>query len=304
MNFDLHRLRLLTELSHRGTIVAVAAELNFSAATVSQQLALLQREVGTTLLERTGRRVRLTPEAHVLVAHAEAVFDRLEAAEADLVRAHGELVGTIRVAAFQTVVLALFPTVLEDLARHHPRLRVELSQAESEIARAGLLPHDFDIVVDEVYPGRSSAPDDTLTRQVLADDPLRIAAATLCAPEADLSAYADRAWVMEPKGSPAREWAVDVCRRAGFEPDVQFESTDVVVHEHLVRTGRVVAFLPDLLPPTEASAVRRRQLEPEHSRRLVATTRRSSLEHPAIATLLDALTQAAQRLRREVGTPA
>ena len=56
----LGRLRLLRELSERGTIAAVADALQFTPSAVSQQLAMLERETGVPLLTRAGRGVRLT----------------------------------------------------------------------------------------------------------------------------------------------------------------------------------------------------------------------------------------------------
>src|SRR3954465_10544594 len=81
---DVRRLRLLRELSHRGTIAAVAEALVLTPSAVSQQLAVLEREAGVALLERTGRRVALTPAAHGLVRHAEGVLAQLEQAGAEL----------------------------------------------------------------------------------------------------------------------------------------------------------------------------------------------------------------------------
>lgn len=75
---DVRRLKLLRELALRGTIVAVAEALSFSPSAVSQQLAVLEREAGVPLLERTGRRVRLTPAGENLARHAEAILQRLE----------------------------------------------------------------------------------------------------------------------------------------------------------------------------------------------------------------------------------
>src|ERR671923_93432 len=82
---DLRRLRLLRELSQRGTIAAVADALQFTPSAVSQQLAMLEREAGVRLLERAGRGVRLTDAARVLVEHAEAMLDRAALADVDFV---------------------------------------------------------------------------------------------------------------------------------------------------------------------------------------------------------------------------
>ncbi|MGG8409005.1 LysR family transcriptional regulator, partial [Streptomyces sp. 12297] len=87
---DVRRLRLLRELALRGTIAAVAEALAFTPSAVSQQLSALEREAGLPLLERTGRRVRLTPAGENLVRHADAVLQRLEQAAAELAGArHG-----------------------------------------------------------------------------------------------------------------------------------------------------------------------------------------------------------------------
>ena len=78
---ELRRLRLLRELQIRGTLAEVAAALHQSPSSVSQQLALLEHEVGVELLRKVGRRVQLTPQAEILVEHAAAILDRLLAGE-------------------------------------------------------------------------------------------------------------------------------------------------------------------------------------------------------------------------------
>ena len=88
---DVRRLRLLREVHVRGTIAAVAAAIHQSPSSVSQQLNQLEREVGVDLLRKVGRRVQLTSEAELLVAHAEAVLERLELAESDLLAAADEV---------------------------------------------------------------------------------------------------------------------------------------------------------------------------------------------------------------------
>src|SRR6185312_16997436 len=81
---DVRRLRLLREVKVRGTLAEVAAALNLSPSSVSQQLALLEKEAGVELLRKAGRRVQLTPQAEILVAHTESLLSRLEQAETDL----------------------------------------------------------------------------------------------------------------------------------------------------------------------------------------------------------------------------
>src|SRR3954467_3603611 len=100
---DPNRLRLLLELSRRGSMRAVADALGYTTSTVSQQLGVLAREAGATLIERDGRRVRLTPPGRRRGDHAVPTPAALEAARADLA-ADGEPAGTVRVAGFATAV--------------------------------------------------------------------------------------------------------------------------------------------------------------------------------------------------------
>ena len=80
--------------------------------------------------------------------------------------------GTLRVASFQSVLLALVPEVLTGLAEHHPGLRVEITHQEAAPAFAGLLAHDFDVVLGEEYPGFAWPPVPGARTRLLARDEL------------------------------------------------------------------------------------------------------------------------------------
>src|SRR3954463_1095190 len=97
---DLRRLRLLRELNERGTIAAVADALQFTPSAVSQQLAMLEREAGVRLAQKTGRGGRLPDPALTLVEHAHALLQRAALAEADLAAATHTVSGRARIAAF------------------------------------------------------------------------------------------------------------------------------------------------------------------------------------------------------------
>src|SRR5215212_9260164 len=157
---DLRRLRLLRELSERGTIAAVADALQFTPSAVSQQLSALEREAGVRLLERAGRGVRLTDAALVLVGHADALLERAALAESDLAAAAGTISGRGRIAGFQSVSLRLALPAMEALARDAPRLRCELIEAEPEQALPALALGDVDLVLGDEWqhqPWRLSA---------------------------------------------------------------------------------------------------------------------------------------------------
>src|SRR6188472_217330 len=81
---DVRRMRVLREVAARGSFSAAADSLAYTQSAVSQQIAALEREAGTTLVERNARGVRLTDAGRALVDHADAILARLSDAEAEL----------------------------------------------------------------------------------------------------------------------------------------------------------------------------------------------------------------------------
>ncbi|GAA0646205.1 LysR family transcriptional regulator [Kutzneria viridogrisea] len=285
--FDLHRLRLLRELHTRGTLAAVAAALGYSGSAISQQLALLEKEAGVALLERVGRGVRLTPQALILVEHAEVVLARLELAEAEMQASLGEPRGVVRLAVFQTAMLSLVPPLVDHLREQAPGTRLRVRQLEPGPALSALAAGEVDLVVAEEFPGHPEPRLAGVDRVDLAREPM-----VLAVPEAlagmDLADLADRPWVLEPADTPSGRWALALCREAGFEPDIAYSSTDVVVHLRLVETGLAVAILPELVlrgsvPPGVG-------LRPLRGHRQIYTCARSgSARRPVIAATRAAL---------------
>src|SRR5918999_1511723 len=171
---ELRRLRLLRELSQRGTIAAVADALQFTPSAVSQQLAMLEREAGVRLLERAGRGVRLTDAALVLVEHAEALLARAALAEADLAAAARTVTGRGRIAGFQSVLLRIALPAIEALAAEAPRLRCEVFEAEPEQALPGLALGDLDLVLGDEWQHQPWRLPGGLEAHELLRDPVRL----------------------------------------------------------------------------------------------------------------------------------
>jgi DNA-binding transcriptional LysR family regulator len=301
---DVHRLRLLRELDRRGTLAAVARALSYSPSAISQQLSQLEAEAGATLLEPAGRGVRLTPMARILVAHTEAILERLEEAEADLRAADTEVRGTLRVASFQSVLFALIPSVLTRLAQRHPGLRVEITHEQAIPAFEGLLAHDFDLVIGEDYPGVALPTVAGARTQLLANDELFIAApshgphAVAVATPADgrpfrLADLADVPWILDPPGDAPGRWARNAFREAGFEPDVRYSGNDLLFEIFLAERGHAASVIPGLLlsavPRPDARILR---IPGRPHRRLTTGVRAGAAGQPAIRALREALRHA------------
>jgi len=294
---DVRRLALLRELSLRGTITAVAAALHQTPSSVSQQLALLEKEAGVPLLLKAGRRLQLTPAAALLVEHTTGILEQLERADADLAASQTSATGILRVAIFQSVALALLPRALDVLDRDHPEVTAIVTQREPETALHETYARDFDLVIAEEYPGHAAPRLAGLDRRPLTTDALRLATpreGRLAV--ASIAAAADAPWVMEPRGAASRHWAEQACRRAGFEPKVRFETADLQAHVQLIRTGHAVALLPDLIWQGGAPTVTLVPLDGDPRRTIFTSTRTTIATRPSVVAFRDALEAAAVEL--------
>ncbi|WP_448262028.1 LysR family transcriptional regulator [Microbacterium aurum] len=293
--FELRRLRLLHELAQRGTLAAVAEALSYSPSTISQQLAQLERDAGVPLLVPEGRRVRLTEHGAALAAHAARALEADEQIRAEL-EALQPGIAPVRVAVLQTAARTVMPAALTLLAERAPRLRVELAEVPPEEGLFELAARGFDLAIAEQYPGLTREHRSGLERRTLGTDPIRIADAR--GGRGELSMLADRAWVMEPRGTAAREWAVQQCRAAGFEPDVRFELADLAAHVQLIAAGHAVGLLPDLLwagRRPQADGIALTDLPGSPVREIFTAERRAAAPCPGIRLVREAIAEAFAR---------
>lgn len=298
---EVRRLRLLRELKIRGTLSGVAAALNQSPSSVSQQLAQLEKETGVQLFRKAGRRVQLTPQAEILVRHTAAVLEQLELAESEVSASFATAAGLVRIAVFQTAALALMPATLSVLAAEHPQLRVEMTQREPEAALYETWARDFDLVVAEEYPGHAAPLHPGLDRALLTTDAIRLAVprGSLVGVAHDVFGIEDAAaaaWVMEPHGAASRHWAEQACRRAGFEPDVRYETADLQAHIRLIESGNAVGLIPDLLWSGREVSVPLRDLPDSPRRTIFTSARRATAKSPGVLACRESLERTAHVL--------
>src|ERR687893_281724 len=127
---DLQRLRAFTLVIDLGSISAAASVLGYTQSAVSQQLAALEREVGTALVERSQRPLRATRAGATLRPHVEGVLAALSGAEAAL---EDMRAGTtrVRLAAFPSALSSFVPAAVRDLRRAHAELLIQVIQVET-----------------------------------------------------------------------------------------------------------------------------------------------------------------------------
>jgi DNA-binding transcriptional LysR family regulator len=310
MSLDLRRLRLLRELEERGTLGAVAAALGYSPSAVSQQLAVLEKEVGVRLLEKAGRGVRLTDAASLLAQHARVLLSAAEAASADLASLTGEVRGTVRAGGLQSATRRLLIPAMARLQADHPQVRVEIVEIEFEQALPELRLGTLDVVISDEYDGHPRPRPAGLDFVPLHEEPLRLVlparhpSAEHHGPVA-LAALRDDAWATSPAGTGHHALLLGACRSlGGYEPDLRHRSNDPDVQLDLVRTTGAVALLPTLALPGEDMALAVRDVADTVIRRRLMIVTRDSPTAPALDTYLAAVRDQVHRLDQELDAPA
>jgi DNA-binding transcriptional LysR family regulator len=296
---DVRRLRVLHAVSAYGSVTAAAAALGYSAPAVSQQLAALEREVGMRLTERAGRGVELTPAAHILVGHTDALLARLDAAEADLAALRDQIAGRVTLAAFPSAAASLVPAAWAALAGSAPQVRLDLTEMEPEESLPAVLRGETDVAVAHEYDLLPRPLDPLFERRELLDDPVvlsipaDIALSLAGLGPVPLDELAGQPFLAPRQATSCAEMIQRACARAGFVPRVVARASDFQVLLSLVAAGAGVTLVPGLaarwLPP------RVRLVPPADpvTRRVFTVSRRGGDRKPAVRVVLDALSDAA-----------
>lgn len=291
--FEVRRLRLLRELSRHGTIAATARVCSLTPSAVSQQLALLEREVGSPLLVRDGRTLVLTEAARVLVEHAERILAGLEEARADVAALSSTVRGVLRLAAFPTAARALVPGAIAHCRTEHPDLRITLTEAQTTESITELKGGHVDLALIYGYNLLPRVRDAGVEVVPLLEEPLLVA---LPAGMRDgdgpiaLDELAEAPWISADRDDDLHEMLRRACGLAGFVPRLDFTSSDYTVIFALVEAGLGVSLVPRLASESMSTDVRLREVaEPALSRTVSVAVRAGSLRNPPIAALLEAL---------------
>ncbi|GAU70366.1 putative LysR family transcriptional regulator [Streptomyces sp. NBRC 110611] len=296
---DLARLRALHAVSVHGSVGAAATALGYTPSAVSQQIAKLERETRTTLLERQGRGVVLTDAARQLAGTAEELLALVEQAETALEERRGRPAGRLLIAAFPTAARGLLPPVLARLAALHDDLDARLVEAEPHqsvdlVARGAVdlaVTHDWDIAPLPAPEGveRAALGDDPSEVAVTAGHPLARLAAERLGGTLERADLAGERWICQPPGSVCHDWLVRTLRASGHEPFLAYQVTEYQTQLALVAAGLGIALIPRLGRGPLPDNVVTLPLEPAPMRRLYAVWRPGAARRPAITETVRAL---------------
>lgn len=297
---DAAGLRVIRAIADEGSFTAAASALGYSQPAISQMVRRLEERLGTPLVERMGRNVRLTEAGEVLSRHATGVLSSISAAEAEVAAIAGLQSGRVRLMAFPSSSSTLVPRALSLVKQRFPEVKVSFAEAEPPESLAALRAGECDVAVAFTYDGLDLTRDDDhlddfVTTKLL-DDPVRLALPVdhpLAQQETvDLADLSAASWIA---GCPrCRGHLLALAHKAHFAPDVAFETEDYVAVLGLVAEGLGVALVPDLILRSAPNArVRVLPIDPPSQRSVYAVTTPDLQRVPAVGATVDALVEAA-----------
>ncbi|MGH3437395.1 MAG: LysR substrate-binding domain-containing protein [Sciscionella sp.] len=305
MELALHRLRMLRELARRGTVTEAAAGLHYTVSAVSQQLALLEKDVGAPLFERVGRRVRLTELGWTLAGHAEEILAAEERARMAMEQAQENLAGKLTVGVFATVAAGLLPEVLTDLAAGYPGLSVMTREVDPDKAPNAARNGDIDVGFMIDYPDAPMAANGSVELVEVGRERIHLAARSGVFPAGrvvELAELAGASWILSSPASHFGRAVRVACKRAGFDPGIVHEVDEQATAMAMVAADLGITLVSDLGLAFRPAGVDVLPLAGGLTRNVAAVYRPSALRRPALQVFLRATRAAAARLEIARGT--
>jgi DNA-binding transcriptional LysR family regulator len=295
---DVRRMRVLREVAVRGSFSAAAEALSFTQSAISQQIAALERETGTTLVQRNARGVRLTEAGEALVRHAEAILARLGEAEAELEALAGLRGGRLRLASFESAAATLMPLAIAGFRARHPGIELSMVMGEPDDTLPLLKSGELDLVLG--FDSRVRDEVDGIARAHLIRDPMFLVmprdhplAHKRNVRIADL---ADDPWIAGNYDCECNRLITRACAVAGFEPRIAFQTDDYTAMQGFVAAGVGVSLIAELgLTSIRDDIVVRALGREAPVREIYAATLAGAHRSPATQAMLDSLTDVAAR---------
>jgi len=251
-NVETEALRWFQQVAEGVTVTEVGELYRASQPTVSRGIARLEAEVGTALLRRSGRTLRMTSAGAAFKRHVDALLNDLDDGLAAVEQLVDPETGIVAVASQLSLGTWLVPRLVSGFRAGHPDVRFSLHQSRDELVSSVLGDSRVDLEITAQRPG-----DRSVRWHRLLTEPLCLvvpAAHPLAdAPEAELGALAAEDFVMLRATSLLRRQATRLCEAAGFEPRVALEGDDVPTVRGLVAAGLGVAVLPAERPGLRAA---------------------------------------------------
>jgi DNA-binding transcriptional LysR family regulator len=240
---DITALRYFVEVARKEGFTRASESLHVTQPAISKMVKALEEELGTPLLERERRRVRLTDAGRIVFERAQGVLDALRLIEEEVVEHAGLRRGRLRIGIPPIVGVVFFPTLLAAFHRAYPGITLEVREEGSHQIESLVMDGELDtgaivLPTDEKAFGTMPFVHDELRAALHESHPLS-SRRTL-----SLRELQDTPFVLYRPEFALHDHIIDACRRSGFMPTIVSESShwDFIVAAVAANLG--VALLP------------------------------------------------------------
>lgn len=247
---DLRQLQALVAVAEEGTFSAAADALATVQSNISAHIARLEKELGATLVDRSAG--RLTEEGQAVVDRARRIEAELESIVADVASMRHDVTGRVRVGIIGTTARWLVPRLLDEMARRHPGVALEIVDATSTSLEPQLVNGRLDLAVVNLplpAPELITTPlfDEDLLLFVPRQSPL---AELWGGQEVELSELGDLFLFLPPRGTSFRDLLDGAASRAGVTLVARAELDGLRLIASLVISGQGASILPATAVPS------------------------------------------------------
>jgi LysR family transcriptional regulator, transcription activator of glutamate synthase operon len=252
MGMDTDALRWFQQVADGTTVTEVSELEGVTQPGVSRALARLETEVGTPLLRKSGRTLRMTLAGATFKRHVDAMLHQLD----DGIAAISELIdpetGVVGLAFQHSLGTWLVPDLVRSFRSAHPGVRFALTQVRDQL-RPPVLDGQADLEIAMRLPS-----DPALVSQLIAVEPLRVAVPSehplAGQPGVALADLSGEPFIAQRRDSALRQLTDELCGQAGFRPNVVFEGDDLSTVRGFVAAGLGIAIVPALRQGSPESA--------------------------------------------------
>ena len=238
---DVKQLKYFRAIVTEGTISGAAKQLYMTQPSVSQQLHLLEKELGVQLFDRSSRRMTLTEAGRLLNARAEQVLDFLHSTATEVKELNDGHKGTLMIGTIASAGVTLLPKFLRDYNDKYPNIKIQLFEGDT--------PRILDLLhkgIIEIGIVRTIYDPQHYERIDLRPDPFILA----MSPKWDLDQGSSSITVKELAGKPIllhrsnEAMFVDHCQKFNFLPNILCKGDDIRTLLVLAHEGAGMALVP------------------------------------------------------------
>lgn len=288
---EIHQLRYFVAVAELENFTRAAQQCHVTQPSLSQQIAKLERQLGTRLLDRLGRTVVLTDSGKELLPRARRILKEVDSAESWFQQPEGPPSSSLKLGALPTIAPFLLPRIICHFREELPQVALTIVEDYTDHLLDRLLKGTLDVAIMALPIDDPRFEAEPLFREGL------LVALPPTHPLADkptltFNQVRQEPFVLLHEVHCLGEQILGFCRQQEFQPRVVCESAQISTIQEMIRLGLGISLLPEMaIDPTDDSIVYRpiRKLQPY--RTIVATWNRHRTAAPPQTRLLDILRQ-------------